>query len=117
MRGNAAQQPHGTAAVEMDFLRQLPTTWEETHYIDGYPGKYVVLARKSTDGKWYVAGLSAEKAPLTLILNLPMFTPGETLDCYIDNKKSGEPELTTLKIDKKGKATVTIQPNGGFILK
>ena len=115
-----AMQPNNLSELpqfELDFLRQLPTTWEETHYVDGYPGRYVILARKATNGKWYVAGLSAEKQPLTLTLDLPMFTPGESLDCYIDNKKSGEPELTTLKVDKKGKVKVTLQPNGGLILK
>ena len=100
----------------MDFLKTLPTTWEETRYIDGYPGRYVVLARKATNGQWYVAGLSAEKEPLTLTLDLPMFAASETLNYYIDDKKSGEPTLTTLKIDKKGKAKVTLQPNGGLIL-
>ena len=101
---------------EMDFLKTLPTTWEETRYIDGYPGKYVVLARKALNGKWYVAGLSAEKESLTLTLDLPMFEADETLQCYVDDKKSGEPTLTTLKIDKKGKTKVTLLPNGGMIL-
>ena len=113
-----AMQPNNLTELpqfEMDFLRQLPTTWEETRFIDGYPGRYVVLARKATNGKWYVAGLSALKEPLTLILDLPMFAPGETLQYYVDSK-TGEPTLTTLKIDKKGHAKVTIQPNGGLII-
>ena len=100
---------------ELDFLHSLPTTWEETRFIDGYPGRYVVLARKSTDGQWHVAGLNALKEPLTLTLDLPMFAPGETLRYYIDNK-DGSPTVTTLKIDKKGRAKVTIQPNGGMII-
>jgi hypothetical protein len=37
-------------------------------------------------------------------------------DLYIDNKKQ-EPMLTKLKTDKKGKARITIQPNGGMIIK
>ena len=101
---------------ELDFLGGLPTTWEETRFIDGYPGRYVVLARKSTDGKWYIAGLNALKKPLTLTLDLPMFTPGESLRYYVD-EPSGEPTVFPLKIDKKGRAKVTIQPNGGIILK
>jgi hypothetical protein len=101
---------------ELDFLGGLPTTWEETRFIDGYPGRYVVLARKSTDGKWYIAGLNALKEPLTLTLDLPMFTPGESLRYYVD-EPSGEPTVYPLKIDKKGRTKVTIQPNGGIILK
>ena len=62
-----------------------------------------------------MAGLNALKEPLTLTLDLPMFAPGETLRYYVD-EPSGEPTVTTLKIDKKGRAKVTIQPNGGFII-
>ena len=42
---------------ELDFLKEIPTTWEETQFIEGYPTKYVVLARRTGD-KWYVAGLN-----------------------------------------------------------
>ena len=45
--------------VEIEFLKELPTTWNETVFIDGYPGKFVILARKSA-GKWYVSGLNGE---------------------------------------------------------
>ena len=100
---------------ELDFLHGLPTTWEETRFIDGYPGRYVILARKSTDGKWYVAGLNALKEPLTLTLDLPMFTPGEPLRYYVD-EKDGTPTVIPLKLDKRGRAKVTIQPNGGMII-
>lgn len=44
-----------------------------------------------------------------------MFAPGQTLQYYVDSKV-GEPILTTLKTDKKGRAKVTIQPNGGLII-
>ena len=101
---------------ELDFLYGLPTTWEETRFIDGYPGRYVVLARKATDGNWYVAGLNALKEPLTLTLDLPMFAPGETIRYFVD-EKDGSPTVYPLKIDKKGRAKVTIQPNGGMICK
>ena len=111
-----AMQPNNLEELpqfEMDFLRGLPTTWEETRFIDGYPGKYVVLARKATNGKWYIAGLNAQKEPLTLTLDLSEYPLS---DLYIDNKKI-EPTLTKLKKDKKGKAKITIQPNGGMIIK
>ncbi len=42
----------------IDFMREIPTTWDETFYIDGYPGKFSVIARRH--GKqWYVAGVNA----------------------------------------------------------
>ena len=44
---------------ELDFLKKVPTTWDETIFIDGYPGKYVVLARRHKD-QWFVSGVNAE---------------------------------------------------------
>ena len=98
---------------ELDFLRQLPTTWDETRFVSGYPGRYVVLARRHGNA-WYIAGLNAQKEPLTLTLDLKDFAPLSSL--YIDTKK-GEPSLTPLKLNKKGQATVTLQPNGGLIIR
>ena len=112
-----AMQPNNLTELpqfEMDFLRQLPTTWDETRLIDGYPGRYAVLARRHGQD-WYIAGLSAEKQPLTLTLDLPMFESGTVLKYYVDSKQ-GEPTLTTLKVNKKQQAKVTLQPNGGMIL-
>ena len=99
---------------ELDFLKQLPATWDETRFIDGYPGKYVVLARRHGND-WYIAGLNAQPEPLKLTLTLPMLT-GKTATCYVDDKQ-GEPTMTTLKLDKQSRAKVTIQPNGGIIIK
>ena len=50
-------------AWAIQFMKDVPTTWDETKFIDGYPGKYVILARRSGD-KWYIAGVTADKTPL-----------------------------------------------------
>ncbi|MBO4821683.1 MAG: glycoside hydrolase family 97 catalytic domain-containing protein [Prevotella sp.] len=119
-----AMQPNNLGELpqfELDFLRQLPTTWDETKYIDGYPTRYAVLARRHGDN-WYVAGINGTDQPLTLTLDLPMMA-GKTVDYYTDKPAAKvenaipEAELRTLKVDKKGKAKVTIQPMGGIILK
>ena len=112
-----AMQPNNLQELpqfEMDFLRELPTTWEETRFIDGYPGKYVVMARKATNGKWYIAGLNAQKEPLALTLDLKAF--GDLTKLLVDDKQM-QPVQTALKKDKKGKIKVIIQPNGGMIIK
>ena len=101
--------------VELDFLKSIPTTWDETRYIDGYPGKYVVLARRHGN-EWYIAGLNAESQAKKLTLALPMLQPGQTISYYTDNKE-GYAELRQVKVDKKGQAKVVMQPNGGCILK
>ena len=112
-----AMQPNNLQELpqfEMDYLRQLPTTWQETRFIDGYPGKYVVMARKTTNGKWYIAGLNAQKTPLTLTLNLTEY--GDRLSKLLIDDKKIQPTQQQLKKDKKGNVKVTIQPNGGLVI-
>ena len=105
--------------LELDFLREVPTSWDETRFIDGYRGKYIVMARRSGD-RWYVVGLNATKEPLKLDINIPMFAD-TTAAYYYDkpSKKSLWPEsiLGKIKVDAKGKTKITIQPNGGIIIK
>ena len=98
---------------ELDFLREVPTTWDETRFLDGYPGKYVVMARRHGQ-RWYVAGLNAEAQPLTLTLTMPELA-GKTATYYYDDMKNG-PQRSELKGNKRGEAKVTIQPNGGIIV-
>ena len=40
-----------------EFFGKLPTVWDETRFVGGYPADYVVLARRSGD-TWYVAGIN-----------------------------------------------------------
>lgn len=111
-----AMQPNNLQELpqfEMDFLKKVPTTWSETRFLDGYPGKYVVLARRH-DNDWYVAGLNAEPQAKTLTIQMPEWA-GKTVNYYVDDAKKG-PQLRQLKFDKEGKAKVVIQPNGGIIL-
>lgn len=44
----------------LDFLREVPTTWDETRFIDGLPGEHVALARRSGD-IWYIAAINAKE--------------------------------------------------------
>jgi hypothetical protein len=99
--------------VALDFLKKVPVTWDETRYIDGYPGKYVVLARRHGN-RWYITGINAGKQPLKLKLNLPMIA-GKKVDFYSDDKQRSLQKAPAL-IKDNGIAEITLQPEGGFVL-
>lgn len=99
---------------ELDFMRKVPTTWEETRFVDGYPGKFSVIARRHAE-TWYIAGVNAEQEHKQLKLTLPMLK-GQTLKLYNDDKNK-QTYLDEVKVSKKGEISITIQPNGGFVLK
>lgn len=100
--------------LALDFLREVPTTWDETIFLDGYPGKYVVLARRHGD-RWYIAGINAGKEPLKLELNLPMCRKGDKISYYSDTKDRA-PQQEDMEIKRPEKVKVTLQPEGGIIL-
>lgn len=98
---------------ELDFLRTVPTTWDETTFIDGYPGKFAVLARRNKT-KWYVAGVNAEKEVKHLTLNFPMLA-GKKVKMYNDDS-SKTTVIKEITVGKNGEVELDIQPRGGFVI-
>lgn len=99
---------------EIEFMKAVPTTWDETVFVDGYPGKYAVVARRH--GKqWYVAGVNAEKAPKELTVKLPMLA-GKKVQLYGDGENK-EPFTREVEIKKGGELRITMQPGGGFVVR
>ena len=99
---------------QLDFMKEVPTLWDETVFIDGYPGKYSVIARRHQN-QWFVAGINAEKTVKKLKINLPMFA-GKTVK-FINDDAQGNSSEKEVKVNAKGEFNVEIQPNGGFVLR
>jgi len=107
-----AETPEGMAtapAYIKDFLRELPRSWDETRFIDGYPGRHAVIARKSGNA-WYVAGFNAGNADITLDLDLG-FLNGREGQLMTDG--AGERSFTQAAV-RGGRQRVTIKARGGF---
>lgn len=99
--------------VCMDFLRDVPTTWDEVKFIDGYPGKYVVLARRHGD-KWYIAGLNATEETLQLKLDLSFLGDGQ-MTCITDDDAMN-PVQTDVKLKAKKSYAFQMMPSGATVL-
>ena len=96
-------------AWAIDFMKNVPTTWDETRFVDGYPGQYVVMARRCGD-KWYVAGINATGKTMEKTLTLPMLKAGEKVSLYMNGR------LTEAKVSKKHTVKVSIPDNGGVVI-
>ena len=97
----------------IDFMKEVPTLWDETLHIDGYPGKYVVIARRHAN-QWYIAAINAEKEVKKIEISLPMLA-GKNVSLYTD-KKDRLPQLNSMKIKEDGKITLSIESGGGVII-
>lgn len=98
----------------IDFMKEVPTTWDEVRFIDGYPGKYVILARRHGD-QWYIAGVNAQKETLKLKVNLPMFSNGEKVRLFSDDKAL-QGSVKQIEIGKKQELQLSIPCNGGVLI-
>ena len=97
-----AMQPNNLSelpAIELELLREMPTQWDETRFIDGYPGRYVVMARRHAD-RWYIAALNGTGEPLSLDLTLPMLD-GTAFTLYTDGKQKAYDATKTAKVKLK----------------
>lgn len=98
---------------QLDFMKSVPTQWNDTQYIDGYPGKYAVIARKNGDS-YYIAGVNAENSVQKLTLKLPMLA-GKTVKLINDDSK-GMTSEKTVSVNKNGELKIEIQSKGGFVI-
>ncbi len=90
------------------FFGQLPTVWDETRFVCGYPGESVVLARRHGD-TWYVAGINGTNQEHTLSVSLG-FAKGKSITLFAD----GEP--WAISSPNKLPKQITCKPRGGFVM-
>jgi hypothetical protein len=109
--GNLGEQPD----YVIDFLKQVPATWDETRYVAGYPGDHVVLARRSGD-RWYVAASHSGKETRELSVRLPWLKAGDATLLH-DRGDGGSGALSSkIRIGEDGLVRLTLAPGGGAVL-
>nr|MCR4568814.1 glycoside hydrolase family 97 catalytic domain-containing protein [Bacteroidales bacterium] len=100
-------------AWAVDFMKDVPTLWDEVRFLDGYPGKYAILARRCGN-RWYVAGINAQEEPLEVKLDLS-FMGSSAVTVYADDDAlQGSCKQQNLKKDRSLK--VRIPCNGGVVI-
>ena len=93
-----------------EFLGKLPSIWDDTRFISGYPGESAVLARRNGD-TWYVAGINGTDETQTLRTDLS-FIQGKTIQVFADDAK-GQWQIGSME---ELPTQMTCQPRGGFLL-
>lgn len=106
---NLTEQPE----FILDFMKKVPTVWDETRFIDGYPGKYCVVARRYGN-QWYIAATNATGQPMKLNLSLPWLTNQQV--SIIHDNEARTAGLSQGTVNKKGILTIEMQPMGGAMI-
>ncbi|WP_368563731.1 glycoside hydrolase family 97 catalytic domain-containing protein [Pseudoxanthomonas sp. UTMC 1351] len=114
-----AEIPEGMAKAPdyvRDFLRDVPSIWEDSRYIAGYPGKQAVFARRG-DGHWYVAGINAEAQTKSLELDLSELGAVRSGILIADGDGPLSFRREEVRLGEDGKLRIDVPASGGFVLK
>jgi hypothetical protein len=97
-----------------DFIKEIPVVWDEMEFIDGYPGKEVIIARRAGD-EWFVAGVNGEGSSKEIELDLSFIPEGLTGTMIYDGSEA-EPFAQKLVSGDERAITLEMKPNGGFVI-
>jgi alpha-glucosidase len=123
----AADLPENYARypVPFQFIRDVPTDWEDTRVLDGEVGDFVAVARKDRrSDDWYVGGVTDEQAR-TVSLSLDFLEPGRDYAARIyrdadDADWKSKPHairIETKAVRQGDRWTLRMAPGGGFAVR
>jgi hypothetical protein len=96
------------------YLQKLPTGWDDVKFIDGFPGEYVVLARKAGN-KWYIAGINGTPQEKSFTLDLNAFKAKKA--AMLTNSKSGHfIDQKNMTLQPGQKENITLDAHDGFVM-
>lgn len=102
-------------ATEKEMLRHVPSEWSDTRFIDGYPTRYAVIARRElSSGRWLVGGINGTDKTIQTTLSLDMLA-GKNVILYYENKNR-QTLKKEIKISSKGLLKVELPAMGGLVI-
>ena len=98
------------------FFGTLPTAWDDTKLLAGYPGEYAVIARRK-GGEWYIGGINGTDETKEVSLDFSRLQlPGDAkITLFADNAAPGEGKWT-ISTPESLPASLVLQPRGGFVI-
>jgi len=113
-----AETPSGMSHVPdfvKTFLMELPNNWDDTRFIDGYPGQFYIVARRSGK-KWYVSGINGENKQRDLSLNLAFLANKKANLIFSEGSAEVNLKSKEITVGSDGKLGLSLKGNDGFVL-
>ena len=103
-----------------EFIKEIPTTWDETKVPDAKPGEYITLARRKNDD-WYIGTIS-NLTPRILHLSLQFLPPGNYIaEIYADandvNTNPNHLVKQTKEVSNRDIITLQLAAGGGQVMR
>jgi hypothetical protein len=114
-----AEVPEGMNKVPVEIkeiLKDIPVSWDETKFIEGYPGKYLVIARRHKK-VWYVTGINGEQIERELNINLNFIKNIKSSLIVTSGDDNRTFEMKFEKIHTSVPLNLDLKPNDGFLIR
>lgn len=101
-----------------DLLTALPTAWDETRFVTGYPGECAVIARRKND-VWYIAGINGTDSQMDFTLDIAQYEGQKgSVTLFADGDTPEEFDIREIDMKQENNAlSVGCLPRGGFVIK
>jgi alpha-glucosidase len=112
-----AQAPEGMVQVPnevKEFLRKLPVNWDDVKFLEGYPGKYAVIARRSGN-RWYITGINGDATEKKISVACTLFRKSKAT-LFTDGTQGELFSKTVLNAATQKKCDITLNANSGFVM-
>jgi hypothetical protein len=97
------------------FLKDVPSTWDDTKFVKGIPGNEMVLARKKGDD-WFIAGINGEAIEKAFSNYFPFLTGEYEATIIKDAKDPRSFTIVKSDINVSDKVDLLMSPYGGFTI-
>ncbi|MBS7564091.1 glycoside hydrolase family 97 protein [Mucilaginibacter sp. Bleaf8] len=103
----------------MEFLKAVPTVWQQTVPLAGAVGQYVAMARQAPNNDWYIGSMTDWSAR-ELNLDLSFLGDGNyTMQVWKDganaDKNAKDFKMETLEVNKNSKVKINMTTGGGYV--
>lgn len=101
-----------------DFLKIVPTVWDDTRFLDGYPGEYIVMAKRS--GKQWFIGAMNNRMKRIVEIETSFLPSGEyELEYWADaknaDKKPTEVSKKKVRFAAGKSLSIKMVSGGGYV--
>lgn len=110
--------PEGMSKMNADvkgFMQKIPVTWDDVKFIDGFPGEYYVVARRSGK-KWFIAGINAGTEKREIIVDLSFALKSKSAKMFSSGKESTAVEIRGIDLQERKKISISMGVNDGFVI-
>jgi hypothetical protein len=98
-----------------DYLSNVPSAWDDTRLLDGYPGSHCLIARRSGE-KWFIGGINGTSAEILLKADLrSLIPPGCKITVISDNLADSGLTVRQLNRVVETPDSISLKAYGGFV--